>query len=265
VLQKIVLTLLIFFQLRFLSLAFGQEGAGDGESLGGLPKLAIGLYEENYIFPFYRSVPNPLDTNQSNELKYQFSIKFTPFQFGNWSYILAYSQKSFWQIFSGDTSRPFRETNYNPETLFRYKPGAGYWDIGYEHESNGESDPVSRSWDRLYTRFGIVTPRFKMSLKLWYIFLGEFNGPDYEERKRPKRDYMGNFEFDIGAMLGTILVKGYCRYNPETGYGYAQGMTMWRFHGSLLFGFTYARGYGDSLRSYQINHETYGVGFLMNP
>lgn len=263
--QKSSLILIFILIFGFHLKAFAQEGAAEGESLGGLPKLSIGLYEENYIFPFYRSTPNPLDTNQSNELKYQFSIKFTPFTWGNWSYILAYSQKSFWQIYSGDTSRPFRETNYNPETLFRWKSGGLYWDLGYEHESNGESDPVSRSWDRAFTRFGIVTPRFKTSLKLWYIIVGELNGPDFLERKSPKRDYMGNFEFDIGAMLGTIMVKGLARYNPDTGYGYGQGMLMWRFYGALLFGFTYSRGYGDSLRSYQINHETYGVGFLMNP
>lgn len=255
--------------LVWISSLFGQVGGGvgtdTGESLGSLPALNVGLFEENYFFPFYRTISSPFDSNQSNEMKFQFSIKFVPFVWGNWSFIAAYTQKSFWQIYSGDTSRPFRETNYNPETLFRWKASSVFWDIGYEHESNGASDPKSRSWDRFYTKFGIITPRFKTAVKLWYIWLGELNGPDYEERKRPMKDYMGNFEFDIGVMLGTIMVKGLARYNPETGYGYGQGMLMWRFYGSMLFGFTYSRGYGDSLRSYQINHETYGLGFLMNP
>lgn len=256
--------LIIFFCL-ISSFGFAQESAGGGESLGGLPALNIGLFEENYVFPAYRTLPSPLDANQSNELKFQFSVKFIPFSWGNWSFLVAYTQKAFWQIYSADTSRPFRETNYNPEFLFRWKPGPFNFDIGYEHESNGESDPKSRSWDKLYMKFGLVGPKFKFGIKLWYIFLDELNGPDFEERNKPIKDYMGNGEIDLGIQMGEVILKTLGRYNPETGYGYVQTQLMWRFYGAMLCGFTHSRGYGDSLRSYNINHETYGFGFLMNP
>jgi phospholipase A1 len=83
--------------------------------------------------------------------------------FGIW---LAYTQQSFWQIFNAPQSRPFRETDYQPEVIFALRPevfidppsfdGVAWrlLNFGLVHQSNGQSDPLSRSWNRVYAQLG---------------------------------------------------------------------------------------------------------------
>jgi phospholipase A1 len=66
-----------------------------------------------------------------------------------------YTQKSRWKLY--DASAPFEENNYNPEIYYSYNTrdlfGLGPLDwvtMGFEHESNGEDDDESRSWNRIY-------------------------------------------------------------------------------------------------------------------
>ena len=71
---------------------------------------------------------------------------------------VAYTQKSYWQIFNSELSRPFRTTDHEPELIYIYPhqialPGG--WNyrlsgLGLVHQSNGQSLPLSRSWNRVY-------------------------------------------------------------------------------------------------------------------
>ncbi len=69
-----------------------------------------------------------------------------------------YTQQSYWQLFNGAISRPFRTTDHEPEVLYIYPhqiPLAGGWNyrlsgLGLVHQSNGQSLPLSRSWNRVY-------------------------------------------------------------------------------------------------------------------
>jgi phospholipase A1/A2 len=71
---------------------------------------------------------------------------------------VAYTQKSYWQIFNSELSRPFRTTDHEPELIYIYPhqielPGG--WNyrlsgLGLVHQSNGQSLPLSRSWNRAY-------------------------------------------------------------------------------------------------------------------
>lgn len=68
----------------------------------------------------------------------------------------AYTQQSYWQVFSGDNSKPFRTTDHEPELVYVYPLAASLplgWNLHYaglslSHQSNGESLPYSRSWNR---------------------------------------------------------------------------------------------------------------------
>ena len=41
----------------------------------------------------------------------------------------AYTVRSFWQVYNGDYSAPFRETNYEPEAWLQFRPDWTFWGI----------------------------------------------------------------------------------------------------------------------------------------
>ena len=88
----------------------------------------------------------------------------------------AYTQQSAWQLFSGQISRPFRNTDHEPELIYVYpndKHLAGGWrwrysGAGLVHQSNGQSLPLSRSWNRVYGMAGFeLDNRWQVTAKLW--------------------------------------------------------------------------------------------------
>jgi phospholipase A1 len=74
-----------------------------------------------------------------------------------------YTQQSYWQLFNGGLSRPFRTTDHEPEAIYVYPSTAdlpGGWRLRYSglglvHQSNGQSLPLSRSWNRAYLMAGL--------------------------------------------------------------------------------------------------------------
>src|SRR3546814_4221860 len=84
------------------------------------------------------------------EAKFQVSFKTKAWEnlFGdNGDIWMGYTQSSRWQVYNGETSRPFRETNYEPEILlvFRNNYQLGGWKgrmaaVGINHQSNGRSE-----------------------------------------------------------------------------------------------------------------------------
>ena len=75
----------------------------------------------------------------------------------------AYSQQSYWQLFNADLSRPFRATDHEPELIYIFPVESAlpsgwrlrYGGIGINHQSNGQSLPLSRSWNRIIGRAGL--------------------------------------------------------------------------------------------------------------
>jgi phospholipase A1/A2 len=87
-----------------------------------------------------------------------------------------YTQQSTWQLFNDDISRPFRTTDHEPEVVYVYPtdfklPGGWRWryaGLGLVHQSNGQSLPYSRSWNRVYLMGGIeLDNRFTLTARLW--------------------------------------------------------------------------------------------------
>lgn len=71
-----------------------------------------------------------------------------------------YTHRAQWQVWTGEASRPFRNTDYEPELMYvvpvaeslRALPGGWRWrmvNLGIAHQSNGQTDPLSRSWNRV--------------------------------------------------------------------------------------------------------------------
>ena len=160
-------------------------------------------YRMNYFLPVaYNSSPNdemnleydPRARAQYNEAKFQLSFKAKVWE-DLWQKPLqniydksgflkgmdvwvAYTQLSFWQLYNSAFSAPFRDINYEPEMLFNFRsryeiPGLmgtklQYFNIGFNHQSNGRSRPLSRSWNRIVANVGLEKGDFNLQLKGWY-------------------------------------------------------------------------------------------------
>lgn len=88
----------------------------------------------------------------------------------------AYTQQSYWQLFNPGLSRPFRNTDHEPEVIYAYPSEAklpGGWQLRYTgvglvHQSNGQTLPLSRSWNRTYLMAGLEKDkRFTLQGKVW--------------------------------------------------------------------------------------------------
>ena len=87
----------------------------------------------------------------------------------------AYTQQSYWQLFSPSLSRPFRSTDHEPEFIYVLPLQAadpGQWRVrfgglGIVHQSNGQSLPLSRSWNRVYLMAGAEKGRLQVQARVW--------------------------------------------------------------------------------------------------
>lgn len=88
----------------------------------------------------------------------------------------AYSQQSYWQLFNNDLSRPFRATDHEPELIYILPlraelPGGWRWayaGVSANHQSNGQSLPLSRSWNRVIGMAGFeLGHRWTVTAKVW--------------------------------------------------------------------------------------------------
>jgi phospholipase A1 len=212
--------------------------------------------------------PAPMDLRAS-EAMYQLSFKFKVLDLQDsigaslWA---AYTQQSQWQVYNPTVSRPFRETDYEPELMLAFHPDRHFlglrWrllNFGLEHESNGQSDPLSRSWNRAYVQFGLEHDRFELLLRPWWRIpesLGSDDNPDIV-------DYMG-----YGDVVASYRVKHQTlsllgRYNPRTHKGALEAswsFPMWRRMRGYVRVFS---GYGESLLDYNWRQTTFGFGMAL--
>ena len=187
----------------------------------------------------------------------------------------AYSQRSFWSLYDSERSRPFRETVFNPEIFYRWSPSLPSDDLiwgfdgGYEHESNGQDIPQSRSWDRLYIAPFLERGGTAVQLKLWYR-LPEDNNRAVDD---PKRDdnpdieqYLGYGELNLFRRLNrNHRLNAMVRYHPSTERGAIRVQWMERFGEGDLFWTLYGfHGYGESLTDYNDSITRIGIGFALS-
>jgi phospholipase A1 len=182
----------------------------------------------------------------------------------------AYTQQSHFQIYNDDASRPFRETDFEPEVLVsfpaRHAWGGWTWRVvgaGFVHQSNGRSQPLSRSWNRVYGFAAVERGEVSIQLRPWVRI--DPSGDDPDDDNPQISDYIGRFEALVLWTPGRFALLGRGRTNLDLG----------EFRGSLQFdGFVPLRdsvrlqlqlftGYGESLIDYDHRQTTLGVGVLL--
>ena len=235
-------------------------------------------YESNYLLYTLTSDMNKeaiesydwADKAKKDEVKFQLSLAFPLWRgiLGDNSVLAAsYTQRSWWQLSNRGASSPFRETNYEPQIFLGWATDYSFagWtlrdiELGLNHQSNGRSDPTSRSWNRVYARLMAENGNLLAEIKPWYRLPdGESNddNPDI-----PK--YMGYYRAKLGYRVGNSVFSVQGNYNWNSGYGGAELGWSYPISEHVRFYTQVFSGYGESLIDYNHRQTRVGVGVTLN-
>lgn len=239
-------------------------------------------HRANYLLPvsYVDTVNNaPLSPNFGREqLQEDFSNVEAKFQFSLRLPVLtgifndrttlwaAYTQVSFWQAYNSPESSPFRESNYEPEIFLSYQPGLNigpgsfdFLSIGFNHQSNGRSDPLSRSWNRILANVVYSNDRWVFSVSPWYRIpesSNEDNNPDIHK-------YLGYADYNFSYKLADDATVGLLfRNNMDLDENRSTFRLDYTFpiSDSLSAYVQYYHGWGESLIDYNRNVQRIGIG-----
>lgn len=241
-------------------------------------------HKQNYLLPVtYNFKPNNrpyelmrsrgsdagLDRVMRIETKFQLSFKFpiaTNLFSNNDSLWAAYTQQSYWQVYNQNSSRPFRESNYEPEFFYLnridFRMGDFKFDafaFGYIHQSNGQTELLSRNWDRIYVMMFFSLEHFVLSIKPWYRFTESTkdDNPDIE-------DYMGFFETRLvyrnANWTYMLMLRNVLKDDLK---GYREFSVSFPLNRNLKGFFQYANGYGENLLDYNTSTNRFGLGLVI--
>jgi len=241
-------------------------------------------HRPNYLLPVvYTRNPNE-DRNHSSrhdlqrtEVEFQLSLDVML-----WEQILgrdihlsaAYTNRSFWQAYNHRQSAVFRETNHEPELLLTFENDwevLGFTNVAnqliFNHQSNGQNMPGSRSWNRIMLNIMFERDDFVFSIKPWYRIR--------ESSKRQPMDVRGDDNPDIEHYLGHFEWLGSWQHknnnfslmlrNNLRSDNHGAAELSWSFPlGGRIRGYVkYFNGYGDSMIDYDAHIHSLGVGFLL--
>lgn len=240
-------------------------------------------YEPIYVLPVFAtthqnnlpSSPNAANTvhaplgMQSIEGKFQLSMKTKLWQgvFGDAGDLwFGYTQDSYWQVYNAKHSRPFRETDYQPEAMlvFRTDYHVFGWrgrllGIGLDHQSNGQSDPQSRSWNRVMAQIGFERAGWTILLRPWW----RIPEPAKDDNNPDISSYMGRADMLVihqwhGQELSLLLHDSLRGGSAQHG----GGRFTWSFPlaGDLRGYLELYKGYGENILDYNHNATYFGAG-----
>lgn len=180
-----------------------------------------------------------------------------------------YTQQFYWQVYNESQSRPFRSSDYQPEFFITqpvtarlpYQGKLRMLGAGLVHESNGQGDPLSRSWNRGYVMGGMEWNKLTVIPRVWFIF------PDFKKDADNSDigDYMGygdvRWQYNLGK---NRTVGGVMRYNPFESKGaisldYARPII-----GGMKAYVQLFHGYGENIQDYNHKDTNIGLGLMFN-
>lgn len=247
----------------------------------GTHRVEVVAYKPSYLLPGrWSDRPNvlpetPTQASQfvsmkDTEAKFQISLKFMVASFAEdhrlalWG---AYTQQSHWQVYNAEDSRPFRETNYEPELFLAWMPDFEVMGMrcrlltfGLDHQSNGRSDPLSRSWNRWMMQVGLERGNLVLLVRPWLRIpesRASDNNPDIEH-------YLGHGELVAAYRIGRQTLTATCRLNASSGKGSFQGTWSFPIQRKLKGYVQVFSGYGESMIDYNWRQNTVGIGFCLS-
>lgn len=273
-----------------------NQKAGSGPSLledrweleSDLGDFIFRPYKPVYFFPvFYKNDPNEQPTTDNpltsvteplnldhTEAKFQISFKTkmaNDLLGGNADLWLGYTQTSRWQIYNSKESRPFRETNHEPEFILAWHTKynlLGYrgrlFSLSLNHQSNGQDEPQSRSWNRVIATIGLEKPDWVIQFRPWWRIP---ETSDEEDENPDISDYLGRAELLVVHRRGnTHQISTLIRHSLKGGK---------ESRGSIALNWSYPcfdrlrchaqifSGYGESLIDYNHRSTTLGLGVAL--
>ena len=244
-------------------------------------------YKANYVLPVHfttsinRSPQSPTQAAvltpdyRHVEAKIQLSLRTKLVQgllFPGADLWVSYTQQSLWQLYNGADSKPFRNTDYEPEVMYvvpvpepvRYLPFGWQWryaQFALAHQSNGQSDPLSRSWNRVY--FGTGFERGDLSITTQVIH--RLKEPIATDNNPDLTSFRGRADIQVGWTPGAATTSFTWRNSFRNGK-----------RGAFLFEGTYPvyrdqpnglrwyvqafNGYGETLTDYNFRQTSIGAG-----
>jgi phospholipase A1 len=211
------------------------------------------------------------DDIQKVEAKFQLSFKVPLWQniagkdIGLW---FAYTQLSLWQLINSKVSSPFRETNYEPELAFVFGTNNKVLGmnntlitVGFNHQSNGQTDPLSRSWNRIYANFVLERKRVVLSIKPWYRIPESKKSDDNPDIE----DYLGYGEVSLFYKYKKRMTSLRLWNNLAWDNNRTSMQLDWSF--PIAAGFKgyiqYFNGYGETLLDYNFRTNRLGLGIML--
>ena len=258
------------------------------ELADNLGKFILRPYKPVYFLPLYynnrpnplprsgnprTSVTDPLDLDYAEaKLQLSFKTKLEDNLFGeNIDLWFGYTQSSHWQLYNSNASRPFRETNYEPELMLvhamNFRLGeytARMIGLSFNHQSNGRSEPLSRSWNRVILTLGLDRPDWAILFRPWWRVP---ETSDAEDENPNIVDYVGRAELLVVHRKGnTQQIAARFRHSLSDGSDSRGSVKIdWSYpcFNRLRCHVQIFNGYGESLIDFNHRSTSVGIGIAL--
>ncbi|WP_100643272.1 phospholipase A [Alteromonas facilis] len=247
--------------------------------------FSFSQHRRNYLLPAtHISNPNGIgnqalteETIDNVEAKFQISVKIPLYQRneGIDGLYFGFTAVSFWQVYNDEASKPFRETNYEPEVFYQWQADISFLgyrfnavQAGLNHQSNGQSGIRSRSWNRLTASALFSDYDSVYYIKSWWrlpeddkIDINDPTGDDNPDI----HDYYGRMEFGYGTVFGEteFFMRWRNNLKLDDNRGSIELNLTYPLNNRYHLMFQYFNGYGDSLIDYNRQQQRFGVGLQL--
>jgi len=200
------------------------------------------------------------------QISFMFLITRNIFNFG-FNIFAGYTHRAWWQVYNKEWSRPFRETNYEPEIFARKifdepKSIVGgklvAYDFGLIHQSNGQVQELSRSWNRIFLRFAIIFHETFINTSIWYRLPDAIDKDDNHDIHH----YLGYGSIEINqnffkSRMQLKIIPGTKKQGLELSCSYP-------WNEGLRYFIKVGYGYGLSLIDYKNEEQRIGIGMALS-